>query len=110
MRRSRGTSGENLRSVETSITQLEAQPGVAKLLQRPALKTAYDNLSAVMRDATSHYCGGGSVKELERTAGESLNTTAYIALDAVISDLDGTPCGAVLSPPKSISASNRWRR
>lgn len=81
--------GEDLLSVDASIRALGNQPAMAQLLAYPTVRNAYDNLIGVMSESTRYYRPGASVELIERTAGESLNVTVTMALDAIDSDMRG---------------------
>lgn len=76
-------------AVDASIRALNQQPTVASLLSHDPMRTAYDRLTAAMNDSTRYYHGGAPVESIERTLGESLNTTAIIEFAAIESELRG---------------------
>lgn len=82
--------GDDLVQIRMSILDLGRQPQVAQLLkEKSGLKGAYDELCLLMNDVTLYYRGGAPVEAIERTAGESMNTTVYIALHALVADMRG---------------------
>jgi hypothetical protein len=81
--------GEGLLDLRAKILDLNNKPAVAKLLQSSSMRGRYTTLCDAMTEATTYYHGGAPVEAIERTAGESLDTTLNIALHAIVADLRG---------------------
>jgi hypothetical protein len=81
--------GDDLRAIQYSIAAFATHPGVAPLINEPGQKASYEDLAAVFHDSTRYYRGGASIEAMERTAGESFNVSVDIAVDAIISDMQG---------------------
>jgi hypothetical protein len=81
--------GDNLWSLETSIAALDKHPALTQLLARPAVRTAYESLKDALRQSNRYYHGGAPVEAIQRTAGETLDVTVGIALDAIEADSRG---------------------
>lgn len=81
--------GDDLQAMRASIQGMRSQPAVMKYLTSRNLAGPYESLCATFDDATQYYHGGAPVEAIERTAGESLDTTLNIALHAIVADMRG---------------------
>jgi len=86
---SRVRHGDDLMAIEGSIMGFGQQPALATLLAKPAIRAAYDQLTTTINEATRYYHGGAPVDAIERTAGESLDVTLNMTIEAVDSDMRG---------------------
>lgn len=81
--------GDDLLSIRASILELGTRPAVADYLKKNGQNGYYDVLCAALSDATVYYRGGAPVEAIQRTAGESLNTTTVLALHEIVAELRG---------------------
>lgn len=81
--------GDDLLAMEMKIRAMNEQPATAAALGPPGARTAYDHLTETMAEATRYYHGGAAVETIERTLGESLDTTAIIAYVAIDNEVRG---------------------
>jgi hypothetical protein len=81
--------GDDLTSIQLSIRALGDVPAVVPLFKDLRLRDTYENLTAVLGDATRDYHGGGSLDAIQRTAGEELRVTQNVANAAVKADMIG---------------------
>lgn len=81
--------GDDLMAIETAIRGFGEKPAMATLLAKPGVRSTYDQLTATMSEATRYYHGGAPVEAIERTAGESLDVTVNMTMQAVEDDMRG---------------------
>ena len=82
-------NGEDLMAVEGSLTGLGQNPALASYLSEVPVRGTYDQVVAAMGEATRYYHGGAPVDAIERTAGESLDVSVDMTLEALDNEMRG---------------------
>jgi len=81
--------GEEISSVIAPVLALGSDPEMQSVLERPAVRRTYEELTETLRVCLRHYRPGAPEEMIRRTADESSAAAEDVAVDAIIADLRG---------------------
>lgn len=81
--------GESLMPMQVGVETIKNNAATATIANQQPLKGSLDNLTNVLNDAGRYYHGGAPAETLERAAGETLQVSANIELQALTADVHG---------------------
>jgi len=82
-------NGEDLLAIQSSITAMRDNRALDKVFADQPSRDAYDRLANVMMEATRYYHGGAPVEAIERTAGESMDVSVDMTIEAIDNEMRG---------------------
>jgi hypothetical protein len=82
-------NGEDLLAIESSISAMRQNRALDKVFASQPARDAFDRLTNVMMEATRYYHGGAPVDAIERTAGESMDVSVDMTVEAIDNEMRG---------------------
>jgi len=82
-------NGEDLMAIESAIGAIGRNRALDKVFADQPSRNAYDHLVNVMMEATRYYHGGAPVEAIERTAGESMDVSVDMTIEAIDNEMRG---------------------